>query len=114
MDDALPMPGQVTRGSVDVLILLGAVVLVSLGLFIWITFFRKRGRRRRRVHTNLQNHRQEQPAQTVGETPPAVQKAKKKRHGKNIQYRANPTLAQTGGLPPPRPPKNPPDPPPPS
>jgi hypothetical protein len=114
MDDSLPVPGQLTRGSVDVLILLGAVVLVSVILFVWITFFRKRGRRRRRVHTAPQTHRPEQPAQKAVEAPPQVQKAKKKRHGKNVHYPLNPTLAQTGGLPPPRPLKTPPDLPPPS
>lgn len=114
MNDALPVPGQMTRGSVDVLILLGAVVLVSLGLFIWITFFRKRGRRRRRVHATPQNQQREKPEPPAGDIQPQVQKFKKKRTSKNIQYRANPTLAQTGGLPPPRPLKTPPDLPPPS
>jgi hypothetical protein len=59
-----------TPGWVDFFIMTGAFVLVGIGVLIWILFFRKSGRRRRK-HRHRHEHR-----------PP------------------NPTLAQSGGLPP--------------
>jgi hypothetical protein len=113
MEDALPNTGRMSQSSVEVLILLGAVVLVSLIAFIWITFFRKGGRRRPARQTAQRTFREQLEQHGPGIKPPG-KKGKDKGQGQNIQYRANPTLAQTGGLPPLRPPKNPPDPPPPS
>jgi len=70
---------------VDFFIMTGAFALVGIGALIWVFFFRKPGRRRRKHH-----HRHEHRS-------------------------PNPTLAQSGGLPPvrqeekpsPRPPSTP-------
>jgi hypothetical protein len=70
---------------VDFFIMTGAFALVGIGVLIWIFFFRKPGRRRRK-HRHRHEHRS-----------------------------PNPTLAQSGGLPPvrqeekpsPRPPSTP-------
>jgi hypothetical protein len=55
---------------VDFFIMAGAFALVGIGTLIWIFFFRKPGKRRRK-----HRHRHE-------------------------RYSSNPTLAQSGGLPP--------------
>jgi hypothetical protein len=112
MDDELPITGRMSQGSVEVLILLGAVVLVSLIAFIWITFFRQGGRRP--VRQTAQRTFREQLEQHGPGIKPPSRKGKDKAKDQNLPYRANPTLAQTGGLPPLRSPKNPPDLPPPS
>jgi len=85
MDDALPAVGWMTPVWVDFFIMTGAFALVGIGVLIWIFFFRKPGRRRRK-HRHRHEHRS-----------------------------PNPTLAQSGGLPPvrqeekpsPRPPSTP-------
>jgi len=85
MDDALPAVGRMTPVWVDFFIMTGAFALVGIGVLIWIFFFRKPGRRRRK---HLHRHEHRSP---------------------------NPTLAQSGGLPPvrqeekpsPRPPSTP-------
>jgi hypothetical protein len=74
MDDALPTVGPLTPEWVDFFIMAGVFALVAIGALIWAYFFRKRGRNRRH----------------------------KRRRQHNEHHRLNPTLAQIGGLPPPR------------
>ena len=64
-----------TATWVDFFIMAGVFALIAIGALIWVVYFRKRGRRRR----HKPRHRHERRP-------------------------ANPTLAQTGGLPPARPP----------
>jgi hypothetical protein len=64
-----------TAAWVDFFIMVGVFALIALGALIWVFYFRKRGRKRR----HKRRHQRERRA-------------------------VNPTLAQTGGLPPPRPP----------
>lgn len=75
-DSALPPATPPLPGWQDFFIVLGAVVLAALMVFIWIALFRKKRTHRRRHH----------------------------HHGKKRRRREhrpiNPTLAQTGGLPP--------------
>jgi len=63
-----------TATWVDFFIMAGVFVLIAIGALIWVVYFRKRGRRRR----HKPRHRRERRS-------------------------INPTLAQTGGLPPARP-----------
>ena len=72
MDDSsvLPALGRITPEWVDFLIMLGAFLLIAGGALIWLFFFRKTGKRRRK----RRHHREHSPS--------------------------NPTLAQSGGLPP--------------
>lgn len=56
----------------------GVFALIAIGALVWVFYFRKPGRRHRRKH---RHHRERRSV--------------------------NPTLAQTGGLPPPRPPEPP-------
>ena len=72
-NDTLPAPGLA-----DFFIVTGAIMLAALIALIWLSFFRKK-----RTHLHRHRHRH---------------------HGKKRRRREhrllNPTLAQTGGLPP--------------
>jgi len=71
MDDyALPAVGRLTPEWIDFFIMLGSFLLVAAGALIWLFFIRKPGKRRRK-----RRHHQE-------------------------HHLPNPTLAQSGGLPP--------------
>jgi hypothetical protein len=74
MEDGLPAVGPMTETWVDFFIMAGVFVMIATGALIWVFYFRKRGRKRRHKH---RHHREPRPV--------------------------NPTLAQTGGLPPARP-----------
>lgn len=83
-----------------------AIAAVTLGAVVWAAFIR----RRRRRHHHSHHHRQ------VPQTPPAPAPAPQPRHRgwfflgrhkprrRKLRRRPNPTLAETGGLPPLRPP----------
>jgi len=77
MEDTLPVVGPVTVAGtwVNFFIMTGVFALVAIGALIWVLYFRKTRRRHRRKHHHHREHR-------------AI----------------NPTLAETGGLPPARPP----------
>jgi hypothetical protein len=63
--------GRMTPVWVDFFIMTGILLLLAIGLLVWSVYFRKRGRKRRRRY-----------------------------RGRHDRRSANPTLAQTGGLPP--------------
>jgi hypothetical protein len=77
MENTLPPVGPMTGMWVDFFIMVGVFALVATGALIWAFYFRKRRRKHRHKH----------------------------RH-KHDRHSINPTLAQTGGLPPPRPPES--------
>ena len=88
------------------LLVFGAIGLVTLLALIWAIFLRKRRRRR---HSHHHAHRHESPPT---ETPAAPndedatappQKRRKWRRSHRKHHQRNPTLAETGGLPPVRP-----------
>jgi len=66
----MPIMRQMTPAWVDFFIMTGTLVLVAIGALIWVFFFRKPGRRRRKY---------------------------RHRHERRLP---KPTLAQNGGLPP--------------
>jgi hypothetical protein len=91
-----------TRGILLVFCSIGLITLMAL---VWVTFFRKRGRRRRKHH-----HAQESPSldeileipKDEGAPSPPKKRRHRRRSGRHHRPR-NPTLAETGGLPPVRP-----------
>jgi hypothetical protein len=78
--DASPYAIQTPQGLQDLFIVAGAVMLVALIAFIWLAYFRKQ---RTQLHGHSRRHRHH---------------GKKRRRREHRQL--NPTLAQTGGLPP--------------
>jgi hypothetical protein len=92
-----------TRGG---LLIFGAIGLVTLLAVVWAIFLRKRRRRR---HSHHHNH---QHSSTPTEAPEAINndgpafappERRKWRRSRHRHHSRNPTLAETGGLPPVRP-----------
>jgi hypothetical protein len=102
---------RLTPDAKEGLLIFAAIALVAGGLLLWAALFR---RKRRRQHARNARH---EPATLVRYRHPrheddgllAILKPRQRRRKRRNQRR-NPTLAETGGLPPIRPPE-PPEPP---
>jgi FtsZ-interacting cell division protein ZipA len=116
MDDIetlLSTPSRMPAGLLDFLIVIGVILLVVLIVFYWAYAVRKRKNRNRKYR---QHHHQkgirEQFQKNAGDIKELI---RQRRHGRHREHRSlNPTLAQTGGLPPLREAEKPSPPPPPS
>ena len=95
----------------EVILLLSAVALAVLAVFVWAVFFRKPGRRRHRHHHHEGEGYRRAPItpkpeaeedETEEELEEDEDSAKSgRRHRRRREHRPrNPTLAETGGLPP--------------
>jgi FtsZ-interacting cell division protein ZipA len=82
-------------GLKEILIVIGAVTAISLVVLGWVVFFRKPGRRHHHLHHH--HHRPELPNSSDSE--PRRKWRRRRRHDSRPR---NPTLAETGGLPPAR------------
>jgi hypothetical protein len=93
---------ELTRGGKERLIILGVVLFVTVLIFLWALAFRKPRRRHSRRHSqtpvSLKRYRREQHED---EGLLALLRPKHRRHKHRFHHR-NPTLAETGGLPPAR------------
>ena len=80
-------------------IVLGVAVLITIVAFIWAAFFRKKRKRR---HSYERWHHQKKQAQESSEESSNHEKHHRRhRHRRHHRDRQlNPTLAETGGLPP--------------
>jgi len=74
MEEGLPTVSPATASWMDFLVMAGVFALIAIGALIWVFYFRKKRRKHRHKHRH--------------------------QHGRRS---VNPTLAQTGGLPPARP-----------
>jgi FtsZ-interacting cell division protein ZipA len=85
------------------LLIFGAIGLVTLLILAWAVFLRRRRRRRHEHHHS--HHHSSKPAEVVQASaeedvaPPAEKRRRRRRSGHRHRPR-NPTLAETGGLPP--------------
>jgi len=96
MDDDLPA-AHFGLGWLEVFAVLGAILLVVLGLVLWVIYFRKTKRRRRKYREHRGSYR-EKLEKSASDIKEYVDKRHRRRgHGHHHQ---NPTLAETGGLPP--------------
>ena len=100
---------KVSPATREGLIVFGALLVITILLLIWAAFLRKRGRRHhsshRRHHGSREAANQLLPkriadAGSLGDASPVpvTEPAKKRRRRRPLP--TNPTLAQTGGLPP--------------
>jgi len=84
----------------------GAISLITLLLLLWAMFLRKK-RRRRREHHHAHRHASESteaPETSKAETTLVTPEKRRHRRRSGRRHRPrNPTLAETGGLPPIRP-----------
>jgi hypothetical protein len=88
------------------ILIFGAIGLVTLLVVLWAIFLRRRRRRRREHHHS--HHQSSPPAEVVealtGQDAAArPYKRRRRRRSSHSLRPRNPTLAQTGGLPPVRP-----------
>jgi hypothetical protein len=84
--------------DLGILILIGTLLLVATGAFIWAAFLRKQ---RRRSHYEFHQHPPERQAKHREEKPKGNGFFfHKRRHRRHRYSRRNPTLAEAGGLPP--------------
>ncbi len=82
----------------QILIIIGALSLVTIGIFIWAAFFRKPGSH---PHCRFRRHSPEPAADRTGEPGLLGRIFSRKRHRRRRRERPrNPTLAEAGGLPP--------------
>lgn len=95
---------KMSAATKDAIVIFGVLVVVTLGVFIWAAFIRRR-RRRKRVH----HYPRSRPESISSEAKPAGESSnaeasgsgsRKKRRRRREHRPKNPTLAETGGLPP--------------
>jgi FtsZ-interacting cell division protein ZipA len=84
------------------LIIFGAIGLVTLLLLVWAAFIRSKRRRR---HSHHHHHHAQRPDELPAASPnedasPSPEKRRRRRHSHHRHRPRNPTLAETGGLPP--------------
>lgn len=110
-DGVRDLLGQPPRGSggfdaTDTLIILAFIFLLAVALFSWAYFIRKRPEERlgARALTRT-SHRRSRHAEDRSETRSSHRgrTRRRRRHRSEEHGRRNPTLGETGGLPPPRP-----------
>ena len=93
---------KMSGGPRDLLTVLGAMVGVTLLIFLWAAFFR----RRRRHHARHHGHHHESHPTATNPLPRTTEAAapeehlRRKRRRRRAHRPRNPTLAETGGLPP--------------
>jgi Ca2+/H+ antiporter len=99
----LPETAQKSRGMNEWLILLGALAVVTCLVFVWAVFFRHRLRRHHHHHARHHSHDRTASSGSGGggESLSTSDKRRSRRRKKEHRPR-NPTLAETGGLPPAR------------
>jgi len=96
-NDIIPVAGPLLSGWMDILIVLGAIALVALIVFFWAFSRHKNGERQRKHHDHRKGDR-EQFQKSAGDIKEIVGQH---RSGRRRKHRTiNPTLAETGGLPP--------------
>lgn len=87
-----------TGGNTDIIIILACALALSLVLFIWAFFIRKRPRSARGSFV-VERRRK---SQDDSDTDPSRRKRRKRRPDHPDNWGRNPTLGETGGLPPSR------------
>jgi type VI protein secretion system component VasK len=109
--NTINLGGRIPPESEDVLIVLGAIVTVALIVFFCVLLFRKDEKHRHKHHHR--HHRKSYREQFQKATSEIKELIRQRRSRSRREHRRiNPTLAQTGGLPPIHEPGKPPPPPP--
>jgi hypothetical protein len=95
-DKVLIAQSQMSAGWFDFLILLGAMVVVALIVLLWALLARKKEmpRHKHRHHRDSYRERFQKNAREIKQ----LIQPRQRRHGEH--HPLNPTLAETGGLPP--------------
>jgi hypothetical protein len=103
IDLPLPKPGGFSHGTIkDVSIILGSIALLTLVLFLCVAYYKqlkRRGSGRRKSSSSEGPDLGKKVEKVVDSEGHRKLKVRKRRRGHRPR---NPTLAETGGLPPPR------------
>ena len=94
-------------GLREILIVVGVAVILGLLLFLWAYFTYKERRRHSKDHLSRAIYRAEKKPVEAGDPKRVRIKRKRRSHPDNLPR--NPTLGETGGLPPIRPDEPPPE-----
>ncbi len=96
--DALAPWSSMSPAMRETLILVGAMAFIALLIALWAVFLRKRGRRRH--HHPHRHHHSQTERGPAPEAVPENRRRKWRRKRRRDHRPRNPTLAETGGLPP--------------
>ena len=102
VNDAIVSWQSMSGATRDVLIILGAVLGVTLLALVWAIFLRRQTRRRH-SHHRARHHSPESvqsPASPTDDAATLSPLKRRKRRRRSRDRPLNPTLAETGGLPP--------------
>src|SRR6185369_16009107 len=90
---------KIAPGMREGLMLIGTMLLVILLPFIWAVFLRKRGGQKHHHHSRASSHSHPEKTSVVSDDEAPVGRGR--RHRRKREHRPrNPTLSETGGLPP--------------
>jgi hypothetical protein len=99
--DEVNVPWQSPSGATrEFLLVLGAFVLVTAVLLVWARYFRKRRRHHSHHHHHHHHSSSEQSVASGTDMSASAQEPHKRRRRRREHRPRNPTLAETGGLPP--------------
>jgi len=91
---------KIGPGMREGLVVIGTMLLVILLPFIWAVFWRKRRRRKHRHHSPAGSHASHREGSSVVSDDEAPAGRRKRRRQRREHRPRNPTLSETGGLPP--------------
>jgi len=101
VEESLPLPKSLPPTMRDALIVIGAILLVAAGLALWASAVRKRHRRRSAPHRPHYSHPSSGHSGGEEDGEPRHSSHSRHRRRRRREHRPrNPTLAETGGLPP--------------
>jgi hypothetical protein len=104
--DAILASWRSDPAVIERIMIFGAIGMMTVLLLVWAVFLRKK-RRRRRSHHHSHHHSSspsEVPDSPKDDGPPAPEEQHRRHRRSRRRHRPrNPTLAETGGLPPIRP-----------
>jgi len=110
--DTISLGGRMPPESEDVLIVLGAIAAVALIVFFCVLVFRKDEKHRHKHHHHRHQQHRKSYREALQKTTSDIKQLIRQRRSRRGHRPINPTLAQTGGLPPIHEPGKPPPPPP--
>ena len=76
----------------DFLFLMLSLLIIGLGLFVWVAYFRVPAKKKRKIIESSRSN------QTKNETS-QIESRKKRKRRKRTHRKSNPTLSESGGLP---------------
>jgi hypothetical protein len=108
LDKSRELLNQATNGggfskSMDSLIILGFILLLAVALFCWAYFIRRRPNETENAHALVAPRRSQRSSRSRRESVSSKQGEggrRRRRRRKQSEVRRNPTLEETGGLPP--------------